>query len=139
MMPLRPLSLSARLQHVDIRLRANANAEEKSDLVLDHLTSGSVHTEFPPRAIDLPSWMSTAVAIFLIEHRQTSKQTDATEHSVPRRAAIQPAWDNDRTAADLGSDQIIRKHYITGHKPVIHTFNGVSSTNGWAAGKVLFL
>ena len=38
--------------------------------------------------VDLPSLMSIAAAVFLIERGQTDRQTDktnATEHSIPRR------------------------------------------------------
>ena len=37
--------------------------------------------------------MLTAPPVFLLEHEQTDRQTDATERS-PTPAAIQPAWDN---------------------------------------------
>jgi len=62
--------------------------KKKFDLDLDHSISGM------PWIIGLPSLVSIAPAIFLLEHRQTNKLTDATEHC-PTPAAILPACNND--------------------------------------------
>lgn len=52
------------LQQVDTRHRADANVEEQTDLDLDLLTSGSVHADVLPWAIDLLNLVSIALAAF---------------------------------------------------------------------------